>query len=93
MLCLSRKKLESVVIFDPVRPDEIIRVTMVEFKSKQMVRLGFEAPLNYTIRRQEIHKAIQEQAHVSENLQPAGSTDSEAPTDAPVPAGRIATAA
>ena len=93
MLCLSRKKLESVVIFDPVRPDEIIRVTMVEFKSKQMVRLGFEAPKNYLIRRSEIHKAIQEQAHVTENLPQAGQGVTEATDHASVPTGRIATAA
>lgn len=47
MLVLTRKLMESVVV------GENIRVTVLAAKGNQ-VRLGFEAPANVAVRRQEI---------------------------------------
>lgn len=52
MLVLSRKVNEAVVIGDDVR------VTVVEIRGDK-VRLGFEAPNDVTVHRQEVWMAIQ----------------------------------
>ncbi len=52
MLILNRNKNESVVI------NENVVVTVVEIRGDR-VRLGFEAPKDITIHRQEIHEIIQ----------------------------------
>lgn len=51
MLALTRKKGESIVINDD------ITIVIVEIRGDK-VRLGFEAPRNVTIHRQEIYNAI-----------------------------------
>ena len=52
MLVLSRKRDEAIVIGDS------IVVTVVELRGDK-VRLGFEAPKEVPIHRQEIHEAIE----------------------------------
>jgi carbon storage regulator len=56
MLVLSRKKNESIVIYDN------IVVTVIEIRGDK-VRLGIEAPKNVSVHRQEIYEAIQNQAN------------------------------
>ena len=51
MLVLSRKKNESIIINDN------IVVTIVDVKGDK-VRLGFQAPKEVTIHRQEVYEAI-----------------------------------
>ncbi len=51
MLILSRKKNESIVIYDN------IRVTVVEIRGDK-VRLGVEAPKEVSVHRQEVFEAI-----------------------------------
>lgn len=53
MLVLSRKKNESVVI-----GDGLITVTVVEIRGDK-VRLGFVAPKDINVHRQEIHNVIE----------------------------------
>lgn len=55
MLVLSRKKNESIVINDD------ITVTIVEIRGDK-VRIGFSAPKEVTIHRQEVYDAIHGQA-------------------------------
>ena len=52
MLVLSRKKNESIIIIN----DNIV-VTIVDIKGDK-VRLGFQAPKEITIHRQEVSEAI-----------------------------------
>ena len=54
MLVLSRKPNESVIIGDD------IKVTIVEIRKGQ-VRLGFEAPRDVPVHREEIYEAIQKE--------------------------------
>lgn len=51
MLVLSRKKRESIVI------DDQIVVTVLEIRGDK-VRLGFDAPRDRSIHRQEVYEAI-----------------------------------
>lgn len=51
MLCLSRKKSESIVIGDD------ITVMVVEIRGDK-VRLGITAPKEVSVHRQEVHDAI-----------------------------------
>jgi len=51
MLCFSRKKEESVIIGD------LIKVTVLDIRGNK-VKLGFEAPSEVPIHREEIWKAI-----------------------------------
>lgn len=52
MLCLSRKKNESIVINDD------IRIVVVEIRGDK-VRLGVEAPQSVPVHRREVYDAIQ----------------------------------
>ena len=54
MLVLSRRKDEKVLVKVP-GIDEMIEVTVVQIDSSR-VRLGFKAPSNVTILRQELQK-------------------------------------
>ena len=51
MLCLSRKRNETLVIGDS------IRVTVVEIRGDK-VRLGIEAPSDVPVHREEVYDAI-----------------------------------
>jgi carbon storage regulator len=55
MLVLSRHINERVVIGTP--PNQVV-VTLIEIRGDK-IRLGFEAPANIPIHRQEIYNAIQ----------------------------------
>lgn len=55
MLVLSRKKNESIVIYDN------IVVTVIEIRGDK-VRLGIEAPKDVTVHRREVYDAIQNQS-------------------------------
>lgn len=52
MLVLSRHKDESIIISDN------IVVTVIEIRGDK-VRLGVEAPIDITVHREEVYKAIQ----------------------------------
>jgi carbon storage regulator len=51
MLCLSRKKNETIFIGD------LVRITVIEIRGDK-VRLGIEAPKEIPVHRKEIHDAI-----------------------------------
>lgn len=65
MLVLTRKSGEAVRIGDD------IRVVVVEVKDNH-VKLGIDAPLKYTVHREEIYKRIQD-----ENVRAAGMFPAE----------------
>ena len=54
MLVLSRKLGEKVVIVGPGLPDEGIVLTLLSVKGRDQARIGFEAPADVTIFRQEL---------------------------------------
>lgn len=54
MLVLTRKLGECINIGDE------IKIQVIDIKGKQ-VRLGIEAPVNYTIHREEVYMRIQEE--------------------------------
>lgn len=57
MLVLSRKKNESIVIYDPANMEFMARVTVVEIRGDK-VRLGITAPRDIHAHRQEVYDAI-----------------------------------
>lgn len=57
MLVLTRKKKESIVIYDPANPAYKAVVQIVEIRGDK-VRLGIVADRDVTVHRQEIHDRI-----------------------------------
>ena len=55
MLCLTRKKGQSIII------DGDIKVTILDINGAQ-IRLGIDAPLEVPVHREEIFNRIQEEA-------------------------------
>lgn len=77
MLVLSRKKNESIVI------NNDITVTVVEIRDDK-VRLGFVAPKEVPIHRQEVYDAIHAQSNQPfESIQPIQFTPPELPLEDP----------
>lgn len=68
MLVLSRKKNERIVI------DDRIVLVVVEIRGDK-VRLGFDAPRDVTIDRQEVHEAKRRDAR--EEASPGGESDAD----------------
>lgn len=58
MLVLSRKKNESIIIGDG---QKTIKVKIIEINGNS-IRLGFEAPSDISIHREEIYEAIKKDA-------------------------------
>jgi carbon storage regulator len=58
MLILTRRRGERIIIGDIV-------ITMLEINGNQ-ARLGFEAPTEIVIHREEVHLKIKEQQHASD---------------------------
>lgn len=56
MLVLSRQRDETVVL--KLLSGQLIRVTVVDIRGDK-VRLGFDAPPNVAVNREEIHNAIE----------------------------------
>lgn len=56
MLVLTRKRGEAVVI------DENVRVTVIDVQGSR-VRIGFEAPADVRIRREELPNAVRDAGH------------------------------
>jgi len=64
MLVLSRKKNESIVIGSG---PNAVKLVVVEIRGDK-VRLGFEAPKEVFIHRQEVHEAIEQAKNDSEQI-------------------------
>lgn len=62
-LVLSRKKSETVVVFDPATDFKVV-VSVAEIRGDK-VRIGFIAPPNVLIQRQEIYDAIQRKSQAA----------------------------
>ena len=58
MLVLSRKKNESIIINDG---DKIVRLKIIEINGNS-IRIGFEAPKEISIHREEVYESIKKDA-------------------------------
>jgi len=56
MLLLTRKHQESVII---TTSDGVIKITALHGKSPNQIRLGFDAPKEISIHREEVQKKIE----------------------------------
>jgi len=70
MLVLSRKKNESIII------NGTILIKVVEIRGEK-VRLGFEAPKEVTVHRQEVYEAILEEEKTQKATQEEEKPDAD----------------